>query len=71
MPLRLRIDRGGTIGPLQTQYWNWNWFGEGGGVVGLLRFIEHHHRLLREPVLSSHSPLAAEAIGLFHFTRVT
>jgi hypothetical protein len=19
------------IGPLQTQYWNWNWFGEGGG----------------------------------------
>ena len=31
MPLRLRIDRGFTIGPLQTQYWNWNWFGEGGG----------------------------------------
>ena len=29
MPLRLRIDRGFTIGPNQTQYWNWHWFGEG------------------------------------------
>ena len=28
MPVRLRIDRGYTIGPNETQQWNWNWFGD-------------------------------------------
>jgi hypothetical protein len=30
MPSHLRIDRGFTIGANQTQFWNWNWFGEAG-----------------------------------------
>ena len=29
MPIRWQIDRGYTIGANSTQYWSWNWFGEG------------------------------------------
>jgi hypothetical protein len=29
MPIRWQIDRGFTIAAGQTQYWWWNWFGEG------------------------------------------
>ena len=29
MPIRWQIDRGFTIGANSTQYWSWNWFGEG------------------------------------------
>jgi hypothetical protein len=29
MPIRWQIDRGFTIAANSTQYWWWNWFGEG------------------------------------------
>jgi hypothetical protein len=29
MPIRWSIDRGFTIAANETQYWWWNWFGEG------------------------------------------
>ena len=30
MPFRFLIDRGFTIAPNQTQFWNWNWFSDAG-----------------------------------------
>ena len=38
MPSYLRIDRGFTIGANQTQFWNWNWFGEAGPNKGPVIF---------------------------------
>ncbi len=38
MPSHLRIDRGFTIAANQTQYWNWNWFGDGGPNKGPVIF---------------------------------
>ena len=38
MPSHLRIDRGFTIGANQTQYWNWNWFGQAGPNKGPVIF---------------------------------
>ena len=38
MPSHLRIDRGFTIGANQTQFWNWNWFGQAGPNKGPVIF---------------------------------
>jgi hypothetical protein len=38
MPIRWVIDRGYTIAAHETQYWWWNWFGEGGPNKGPVIF---------------------------------
>jgi hypothetical protein len=38
MPIRWSIDRGFTIAANETQYWWWNWFGDGGPNKGPVIF---------------------------------
>jgi hypothetical protein len=62
MPLRLRIDRGFTIGPRETQYWNWNWFGEGGPNKGPVIFAA-------DPKGGQPSPSAREVLVTYDIAK--